>query len=210
MKANKTELREFIDGRVAKNISQTEADMDKMIKDLGAKYVYENSDVVGLLSLEQEAKNLGERIQYVADSHSLESNDSIVSSLSNINYYIANIHSQLCSTMSARIRKVVKDDSYYNQNFGIKEAEQSKLYDEKLLEITRTALYRSKEFYSKIESLKKLKRELNDVISGEANGTRAYHKLVSLGVDMSGFEPEEKQLPAIQSLSVDADLFKRG
>jgi hypothetical protein len=210
MKANKTELREFIDGRIKKNISQTEADMDKMIEDLGTKYIYENSDVVGLLALEQEAKNLSEKVQYVVDNHKLESNDSVVGALSNLNYYIANIHSQVCRTISVRITKVVKNDSYYNQSFGIKEAEQSKLYDEKLLEITRTALYRSKEFYSKIESLKKLKRELNEVISGEANGTRAYHKLVSLGVDMSGFEPEEKQLPAIQSLSVNADLFKRG
>jgi hypothetical protein len=210
MKIGKTELREFIDVRIEKNISQVNKELDDMIKQLAEEYVYETSDVVGLHALEHEAQSLAEKLQHVVDTHKLENNSSVSSALSNINWYITTIYSQICKEMESRIAKVVKSDSYYNREFTIEKAEESKLYDEKLLANTRHAIKLSKDYYKKIDDLKKLKKELNNIISVEHTGYKAYKKFEELGVDMSGFEPEEKHLPAVKSLSVDVSLFKRG
>lgn len=210
MKIGKAELRTFIDGRIETNIQKVQKDIEDMLQRLAEEYVYKNGDVVGLVALGNEAKDIAQKIEHVRDEYNLESNDSIVSALSNINYYITNIHGSVVNTIKQRISKVAKNDSYYNREFGIDKAKESSLYTDELILVCRIAIEGVKNFDKKIDDLNLLKKELNDVISVEATGNRAYKKLESLGVDMSGFEPEVKELPAIQGLSVSASLFKKG
>lgn len=52
-----------------------------------------------------------------------------------------------------------------------------------------------------------LRREIESVISAAHNAKRAYKDLIALGVNMSGFEEADKNLPAIVKLSVDPSII---
>lgn len=58
----------------------------------------------------------------------------------------------------------------------------------------------------KIADLDKLEIELKGVVKGSKSGKDAYKNLVSLNVNMSGFEESNSTLPAVQKLSVDVCL----
>lgn len=53
------------------------------------------------------------------------------------------------------------------------------------------------------DGLTTLKNELNNAISNETTGKRAYNALIALGVDMSDLPDANPNLPAIVKLSVD-------
>lgn len=65
------------------------------------------------------------------------------------------------------------------------------------------------EYDRQIHELSRLKNQLKELIKHEKTAKRAYEKLQAVGVDLSDFEANEKQLPSVVTISADISLINQ-
>lgn len=65
------------------------------------------------------------------------------------------------------------------------------------------------EYDRQINELSRLESQLKELVKHEKTAKRAYEKLQAVGVDLSDFETNEKQLPSVVTISADVSLINQ-
>ena len=195
MKATKTELYGYIEGKKAIEMGKINAEISQVRQQI--KTMLEEKLLPPYQDIARLANNLNEKYTEYIQNHGQFDNWTYRSYVGNLGG-IASVGKNLVRNTLDRIVKHI-EHGYFNEESLLLSAEQLK-----------TAKCLLEPLLKKRDDLQTLSEELEATVKGSASGKQAYTNLVALGLDMSGFEKSEARLPVVQKLSVDACLINGG
>lgn len=193
MAIRKTDLYEFIRAKVRKRKSELEAEVHEALQLAFKPIIHELYK--DLDPIERSASGLHEALLNMKERHPKFQKD----------WHFARLIGEIGADLTAMRRDIILN--------------QSKRACSNLLDLGTNGLHDGlEEAYNRVESsiapvikeykaLVKVSDEVLAIVEGSRNGDKAYRQLQELGVDLTGFEPVNPNLPAVIKLSADVCIL---
>jgi len=195
MKATKTELYGYIEGKKAIEMGKINAEISQVRQQI--KTMLEEKLLPPYQDIARLANKLHEKYSEYIQNHGQYDNWTYRNYVGHLER-IASVGKTLVDDSLSKVFKHIEHGHY---------SEKSLLLSAEQLKEAKCLL---EPLLKKRDDLQTLSEELEAAVKGSTSGKQAYTNLVALGLDMSGFEKSEARLPVVQKLSVDACLINGG